>query len=496
MHTSGLHDRLAHFFASRYFLYIFIGVFIIGCSSIAITSAYPMAFDEEWHMGLIELYSRYLLPYGIPKAPELAMLGSATADPSYLFHYLLSFPYRLLVTLGVSFDVIVVVFRLLNLACLVAALFVYRKVLRLFGLSAAKTHIVLALFTLIPVVVLLGAQVNYDNVLVLITALSVLYTTKISIALSQKTPVSAKDVWLLIITLLIGSATKYAFLPIILAIGIWLIALLIIHRKQRIVRSLLQGTRKLPRLTLAFLAVGFALAVFFNLRYVANQVHYGSPIPSCDTVFDAVSCNAYGPWARDRMLAETRSTEFQPVSYPYYLASEWIQGMTTRLFFAVSGPGNDYQTKEPLPYPIVIFSVVVALSSVAALVFGRKILKQYPVYIVVILMTLIYLFSLSYKVYGTYAATGEPVAINGRYLIPLIPLLGALLVTGLSSLYDRWKNLRPGCIYAAAITLVALVLTGGGSATYFILSESSWFWQMGVPITDSLRMFFSAITLR
>lgn len=485
-------DQLARIFASRYFLYAFVGLFVLGGATIALTSAYPMAFDEEWHMGLIEVYSRYLLPYGIPKTPELAALGSATADPSYLFHYVFSFPYRLLAVLNVPFDVVVALFRLINLACLVVAIFVFRSVLRRLGVSHAKTHIVLICFTLIPVVVLLGAQVNYDNILVLITALSLLYTLKISQAILKKAKISARDVWLLGIILLIGSATKYAFLPIIAAIGVWLIALLIARRNQDVIRAVLQETRKLPKLTLILFAVGFLLSAFFNLRYVSNQVNYGSPIPDCDTVFDAVSCSAYGPWVRDRDLAANRPSDFQPVSYPQYLATDWIQGMTTRLFFTVSGPGNNYQTKLPLPYPILIFSLIVLISTVTTLIFLRQILKRYPLYLVVMLVTLVYLFSLSYKVYRSYVLTGAPVAINGRYLIPLIPLIGAVLITGLSFLYRYRPRLRPDFIYLSAAVLIGLLFTGAGSATYFISSEPAWLWQAGVALTDTIRVLLRA----
>ena len=97
-----LSQKIRFVFASQWFFYATVALFSISSIWVATASLYPMAFDEEFHLGLIKIYAAHWLPYGIENTRDMAQYGAAMSDPSYLFHYLMSFPYRLLDWLGLS----------------------------------------------------------------------------------------------------------------------------------------------------------------------------------------------------------------------------------------------------------------------------------------------------------------------------------------------------------------------------------------------------------
>src|SRR5690606_16417980 len=108
-----------------------------------------MAFDEDFHLGIIRLYAEHWGPFSLVQTEAANKFGSIVTDPSYLYHYLMSFPYRVLDGLGASEVTSVITLRMMNVALFAWALWLYRKVLLRAGVSSAVTNVVLAVFILI-----------------------------------------------------------------------------------------------------------------------------------------------------------------------------------------------------------------------------------------------------------------------------------------------------------------------------------------------------------
>src|SRR5690348_13109817 len=115
---------------SRRFFYGVLIFFGLESLWIAISAAYPMAFDEDFHFGLIKIYSHHWLPFlsGQPEGADA--FGAVARDPSYLYHYLMSFPYRLISFCTGNETAQVVFLRLLNIMLFGTALVLFRRVLR------------------------------------------------------------------------------------------------------------------------------------------------------------------------------------------------------------------------------------------------------------------------------------------------------------------------------------------------------------------------------
>ena len=78
-----------------------------------------------------------------------------------------------------------------------------------------------------------------------------------------------------------------------------------------------------------------------------------------------------------------------------------------------------------------------------------------------------------------YLHTGEAVAIHGRYLVPVYPLLLILLAMGFNWLLH---NIRRAQAQAWVLVAVALLFLQGGSITAWIVrGNPSWTWQQSQP---------------
>jgi len=75
--------------------------------------------------------------------------------------------------------------------------------------------------------------------------------------------------------------------------------------------------------------------------------------------------------------------------------------------------------------------------------------------------------------YGSFKKTGHPVAINGRYILPV--LLPFMAIGGLASLelFGKYQKLK----VTAIIVICLCFLWGGGVFTFILRSQDSWYWN-------------------
>jgi hypothetical protein len=470
--------RLRTLLSSPKFFWFALALFVLGAALLAATSIYPMAFDEDFHLGIIRLYAEVWNPFALAQTPNAAVFGSVVTDPSYLFHYLLSFPYRLLEMLGASEMTTVLTLRLLNVACFAASVVVFRRVLLRAGLSPLLAHGVLVFALLIPASSMLAAQINYDNVIMLITAVSLLLMLRVREGLLAGKLALTPLIWLAILQLL-AAIVKYAYLPIVAGILLYLVILLVRHaRSQRIWHKAWQTLRQRSFVLQTTLGVLLVVSLLlFAQRYVGNLVTYHDIVPDCGVVLTVDECNQYSVWRRDTALHTvlTPAAEANLKSLPHYVATDWLWGMQERLFFTVSGPTLDHLTRGGLRPLKVVMIGVASIGLLAFVIFVWQLLRRYPVLWLFVTVILVYVGVLIVQQYGMYRYTGAPVAINGRYLLPLLPLFGALAALGLAELLRRlrWTATAPLLI---TIVLLVCALQGGGAMTYIVQSSPDWYY--------------------
>lgn len=472
---AALPQRLPRLLGGTWGWRLVIGLFLLEALWFVFSAQYPMAFDENYHFGLIQLHAHQWLPFFTSQPPGTSVYGAIARDPSYLYHWLMSFPYRLLGLFTDNQTAQIIWLRLLNVAMFAYALMLYRKIVMRLGASNALSNGIFLIFILVPVVPFLAATINYDNLFLVAVAGSVLLTFRIMDELKRR-QVSAASLLLLLIVLFLGCLIKFPFLPVLattlIFVGwrLWREGFLNVAG----LRGFMASFTKLSAIKQIVLVAGCLLSIgLFAERYGENIVQYHNPVPACNAVLSEDECIQYGPYGRDAYYKQTKPASFHPNIVVY--AWEWLYGMWYRLFFAIN---YDYATRPPLLLVsglgvagAVVLVTGVGIAGSKGLFAGNK-RRQLALWV-----TLGYVVTLFLDGYKGYVKTGQPVAINGRYLIAFMPLAFTLAALGWREVlrrYPHYKNL------AAGLVLGVLLLQGAGTMTYIVRSDDSWLWPNSV----------------
>ncbi len=503
-----INEWLMALLGSSKFFYGIVALLVLQAGWIALTARYPQAFDENYHLGLIKLHVEYgLLPFFSYQPEGASVYGAVISDPSYLFHYLMSLPYWLLSGLTSNETVQIIALRLINIGLFVWGLFVYRRLLAELKISRPLQNIVMLVFVLLPVVPLLAAHINYDNLMVPITGLLFLYVVRYINYLRSR-PVMAPliPVRMLLLILLfgaIGSVIKFAFAPILLATIVAVTAATIFYYvmsriKPRGLRQLFDTSGRRWILVLIAFATLLAVGLSFE-RYGMNLVQYGSPVPKCHKVLSIDECMDYSPWARDYKYSQIypRPTAQGYAVYPFV----WVWRMVYETMFTITSrtyPPSDkvyYYGFSPLIVAHVVAWIGVAGGVLGIIVFWRRIRRNRPL-TVLLGITVFYAIILFIQNFSMYHHSGEAVAIHGRYLVPVYPVLLVCLAIGWRGLLERFGGLR----YSAVVFLVLIILfmQGGGITNWLIRSNAEWYWpgnQAALQVNNTLKSVVDRVVI-
>jgi hypothetical protein len=485
--------KLLVILASRTFLYVILGFFVFEALWFVFSAIYPMPFDEEFHLGVIQIYANQWSPFLESQPPNADQYGAIFRDPSYFYHYLMSFPYRFLNIFTNNETTLVIWLRLMNVAIFVYGLTLFRKVMLLAKASPALINTTLAVFVLIPIVPQLAAHINYDNsFMVLIPALC-LVSYRVIESFRQKR-IDAKAILLFLLVCMVICIVKYAALPFLAAsVGFLFVYLLVCFKGKykKIAPIAWNDFLRIGKRTRIILIGAVVVAAgLFSQRYVVNMVEYGRPVPDCANVLTVKQCSAYGPWARDHGYHAAVPKDFKPSVLKFI--GNWFKGMWHRLFFAINGSKAFYMNYRELPVPSVTAIVLAAGGLIAAAVYLRRILRNNLFLGFLLTISVFYIVVLFLDGWAAYVYAGKPVAINGRYLLPVLPFLAIAMGHALRILFQKMPSIKP---YLAAVVIL-LFLHGGGVFTFILRSDHSWYWpnQTVYNVNDAARKVLAPVT--
>jgi hypothetical protein len=469
-------NRLVRLLASDRFYVAVLVIFVLESAWIAFSALYPQAFDENFHFGLIQLYSHHWLPFLSGQPANADAYGAVARDPSYFYQYLMSFPYRFLALFMHSQAALVIAMRLIDVAFFTVGLALFRRVLLRVGLSRGLSNASLLLFILIPIVPALAAQVNYDDLLFPLTAWVCLETFNVIDELKLRKPSAISLLKLLTISLF-ACLVKYAFLPMLLSIV--LVLGIIIYKTYRnnfddlraaLARSFISASTwtKLSLSILCLIAIGLLVQ-----REGVNVIKYHSVVPDCSRVLSVKQCSAYSPWYVDYQRHQQVLMGATPASENLAVYTwQWFYWMWYRLFFAVNGVASNFNTLPPLPLPSLA-AVLVGLAGLAAVIkWRRRLLYQNPYLLFLLTLCVVYSASLFTKGYATYKYTAVLENMNGRYLLPILLPLAAIMGLAFSASLRRSTPRKA----AALLVVLVLFLEGGGLLTFMVRSDQTWYW--------------------
>lgn len=494
---------LARIFGSNWFFAFIVTFFILQTVWIALCAIYPMLFDEEYHLGIIDIYSRQISPFIYTQPAEAAFHGDITRYGSYLFHYIMSLPYSFIQYFTHDLHLTVVLMRFICIGFVVAGLFVFRSFLLRSGLTKSMTHIAIGIFTLIPLVPFAFAQINYDSLAFLMIA-TIFYLTIRTIEKTKK-----QILWLILLlaTSSIACLVKFTILPIAFACVLFVAIILWRQYHKKILKVLQKQASNLPKLLLVFsvLFLIFGIGLFVE-RYGVNVVKYHAIEPKCDRVHTNEECIQYTVWRRDTTWKQNNdqvnTKRNDPLIYTTtYWAPHIFSDFTVTAAFV-------YDHDQPLEIrylpttmqasagaPILRYSSwVILVISIIFLSITWKNLPNRKFRYLVALVIVIYSISLWTRNYTDYLHIGAGTAAQGRYYLPLLIPVFAMVGLAFRHVLTRMR-------YQLAFLAVCLVLLsqGGGVATYILYSNAKWYWpdnrQTFVSINKSTNKLLRLFTI-
>jgi hypothetical protein len=474
-HIAGAYHRFREFLASKWFFYVILLLFAAEASWLAITSAFQMAFDESYHFQLIQFWTQHVNPIISQQSPDTYGLGNIVHNPSWLYHYLLSFPYQLLAALTDNVRVQITALRLLNVGMAVGSLLLLRGTFRQLKFHGGVTNLVLCVFAFTPVVTALSAQINYDNLLLLATAAAAYLTIRL-VQQVQQHSVRAGTVLGLLSICLFGSLVKYSFLPVLVGIALclaWAIARQFRKRAilwQSFARSFRQLHAGSKAALIGLCVVGSGLFAAF---YGVNLARYHNPSPQCNQVLSVSACQQYYAWNRNYTLAQNRASAPPQVGVVHY-SLLWAKTIWYQMYAEIIPTGGMVPIARSFYLLLLVFTAVAGL---AAATQTKRIVRKHPLLLALGVITVVYVFFLWARNYHDYVNLGEPVAIQGRYLVPVLAYYYAVLALGVSyALRGRHVAFKFGKM-AAATAAIALFVSYGGYVRYAAEISPSHGWS-------------------
>lgn len=475
MNVGILYKKSRKIISSKSFFLCILAIFAISALWLVFSARYPMAFDENYHYGIIQQYAHQWSPFITQPPAHAESLGDITRYPSYLYHYLMSFPYRLISLFTRSDTVKIISLRLFSVGMWLGALVLFRKAFLRAHLSAALTNLALLFYILIPNFLFLSAHISYDNMLILLTAWIFLLMVDFINGLKK----GSLDVELLLkiaIVNLFASITKYTHLPVFLAIAIFILIytpVMVCRKKIRIMNALKKSFMKLSLLRRVLLVSLLILGLgLFLERYAVNYSRYGSIVPACDSAMSVSICQHYGPWIRDHNYMQNPNAPGAVHWNIGVYSLHWIAQEMYELFFTIN---YNYANLRPLLLPFITAWVILISGVLLVARYSRKLFEN----------LFFMLFGLSIATYGVtlffnnyfrFIQVHHPVALHGRYFAPLGPLILILFAYAFYYAFHSYKRYAQILTLSMGVIAFILFTQGGGVVSFILSSDESWYW--------------------
>lgn len=421
-----------------------------------------MIYDEGTHIGIIQSYSQQMLPYLEEPAATIPFHYS-------IYHYVMSFPYRVVSLFTHDITLQIVSLRFINIAMASGGLVVFAYLLRRLSIRQVYINVGLLMYTLLPISTLVAATINYDNLLFLLAPLHFLLGVKIL----QRKGIVWYDYVVFLLVGALATLVKYTFLPLILVSTVYI--LIATWRRFTLRQSLDGFVRSFQKtklwLKVSVLTGAVLIMSIFLLEYGLNVIKYGSPQPNCFQVLDRDTCLSNAIVQRG-IQAQATADQRPAVPLPDYTLI-WITNMTkTTNWSGNSTTEGKVEFRGPLPimHVVLFFGAIAAIG--VLLYSWRGIVRNNAWYflITLVIALLVSVYLVNVKSYYTNHAA---FANQPRYLLTVLPILMIMIAAAFGHVFGSRQWLKLGVLVSALIVFTQ----GGGIVTHLLRSEPDWYWS-------------------
>ncbi|MGR0320240.1 hypothetical protein [Agromyces sp. ZXT2-3] len=465
--------RIRDALGSRWTLWGTVALAFVSAMAIALSADYFLLYDEFYHVGIIRLMAEQGTPF-LTDTDAVRGLGDVERYGSYLYHFVMSWPYAVASSLGWSEYATILLLRVLTVLMAVGSIPVFAAALRRIGVGPATANTAMLAFSSLPVLSFIAATVNYDAMLLLASAT---FSLLIARAATER-PLRLTTVVLLIAVGGLGSLTKYTFLPVFVSGIAGLVILLLIRGRAAGWSSVIERPRSDLLRSAGFwaaLAVAVVAVGLFIERYVGNLLAFGNPSPDCATVHDAEYCEDYGPWRRNEELdANHPDSPIRPGSMWVFFARSWANIIFSTLDVVGGETSQGIRTAGDLSTYgwFALVGTVIALFLIVLLL--PRILRNGAAVILAATATT-YLFALFWLNYGDFRSFGIPIGIQSRYVLQFVPLLLAAAGVGLSRTLSALQRHPLPWKIGSVVVIILAGLQGGWALSYLVSYQPTWF---------------------
>lgn len=454
-------DRVVSLLGNRWFFHTIVIIFIGSALLMAVTTRESI-YDESYHLGIIDLYSNQWSA-SLENTNDSLGLGDVEFFGSFLFHYVMSFPYRLARMVVGGDYALLVVMRILNIAIVVGALYVWRHVLLKIKDRPALVHLSLMALSSLPLFIQISATVNYDNLLFIWVAAWA--GALVNIARDAGTTLRPW-LWFLVWGLL-GSITKYTFVPVFAVVFIYLA----IRHGAPMLRSVRGWGADIKANWRNYLVPAVLLLIglyFVASRYVRNLFQFGNPIPDCGDVESVDYCMTWGPWARNFQFGENYDALDPALGDGLtVLISRWFERVSsTLLFIGVRNPDQGVLDTNGTPIALAILCFGMMLVLFCAVFLGGSVAGKFRVPLLLALA--VHAVLLFYVNYSDLLDYGILMAFSARYFFPYLPFVILIAFSGLSAAMDGAWQAKARSVKVVFLVCVFVAMTQGAWALTFL----------------------------
>ncbi|PSL38784.1 putative membrane protein DUF2142 [Labedella gwakjiensis] len=450
------------------FFWITVALFTASGWWIALSVNHDLLFDEGYHMAIVRIFSDQWSPF-IVQTPDQAWLGDLSRFGSYLYHYVMAVPLRLLRWSGADLDTQYVVLRALTVLLVSASLWWFRRTLLLCGIGRGTAQLAIFLFAALPLTSFVAATINYDNALLLLAAVFFALTARI-LTIER---VSGMRLLGLVAVGCLACLAKFTFLPVFLVCIVGICVVLLRRRRLSSVRALTTAERpdrRRPLVTVGVVALAIVAVGLFAERYLVSLIAFNSPQPDCDAIHSEAFCRNYGPWERNAQLDDAfpdRSASL--VDFASYALRAWVPTLVKT--FSTVGWAGGYREADTVTATVIATAAAAVLLLCAVAI--PRVVRSAPL-AVLALAFVVLVASLLVRNYGEYLRLGVVLAVSGRYILPFIPLALGVAGVGAGFLLSRTGRWRPPIEAVVAVVAVLGATQGGFAIAFLAAAQPDW----------------------
>lgn len=443
-------------------------------------------YDEEYHVDVIDWFASGHGPFEQQPA-DLREVGDVERYGSYLYHVLMAVPWRL--TAALPHDHRVLVLRLLTVLTVAGALLVLRRTLVRLGTSGLVANLGVGLVAAIPMLVFVAASVNYDGLMLL--GVSLVWLAAVRVWQGEGDP------WVAWARLAAWSGVaclaKYPALPLVAGTVAVLVVQRVVVRRRGAAAP--RSRRGAGPARVAWLVAGAVSSLAVLERYGWNLVRFGTPVPDCRQVQSLQACMSWGPWRRNYALdAGFPDLTSDLPTLVAYVTREWIpMSASTWTYFGVF-LGEEEAAATRGAYATGLLVVVASVAVVVLVLLGIRHVLALRGAGALLAGCAVYLLALGWQNYSDYLRLGQPIGVQGRYLLPVAFALVPFAVHAWAWIVRRLPV--PGGPAVTALVVAAVLSQGGGLLGVLARAEPVWFRPGGlVPVAEEVRQLARVVVL-